>query len=259
MPDFDAALAAELLAKAWLDDAQIVEIPAHARPRTLSEGYDIQDLVASRIGERTVGWKLGLGSPNAMRKAGLDRPIVGRVAASRRFEAGATVELRSLAPVTIEFEIAFVLARDIAPGEAPSTPITAVESIHLTCELVRARFVDRRAVGWPSFVADDSGFRALVVGPGISAASSQQVVDAIAVHVDAAEAAGGVQGGERTDPMASLSALLAHCAERGITLRKGEIVSTGTVSVPFDLAQRAANLVASANGVGFAFRLVMTP
>jgi 2-keto-4-pentenoate hydratase len=259
MPDFDAAPAAHLLARAWRDDAQIVELPAPLRPRNLREGYDIQDLVAAQLGDATVGWKLGVGSPSAMRKAGLDRPVVGRVTASRRFRAGATVELRTLAPVTIEFEIAFLLARDIVPGDAPATPITAVESIHMTCEIVRARYLDRRAVGWPSFVADDSGFRALVVGSSISAATAQQMADTVVVHVDGREAARGVQGDERTDPVASLSALLAHAGERGITLGKGDVVSTGTVSAPFDLAQRSAELVASAAGVELGFRLVMAP
>jgi 2-keto-4-pentenoate hydratase len=194
-----------------------------------------------------------------MRKAGLDRPVVGRVTASRRFGAGATVELRTLARVTIEFEIAFLLARDIAPGDAPATPITAVESIHMTCEIVRARYVDRRAVGWPSFVADDSGFRALVVGSSISAATAQRMADTVVVHVDGRCAARGVQGDERTDAVASLSALLAHAGERGIALRKGDVVSTGTVSVPFDLAQPSADLVASAAGAELGFRLVMAP
>jgi 2-keto-4-pentenoate hydratase len=257
--DFDAAPAAHLLATAWRDDTQIVELPATVRPRNLREGYDIQDFVAARLGDATVGWKIGVGSPNALGKAGLDRPVVGRVTASRRFDAGATVELRSLAPVTIEFEIALVLACDIPPGDAPATPITAVESIHITCEVVRARYVDRRAVGWPSFVADNSGFRALVVGSSISAASAQRMADTVIVHVDGREAARGVQGDERTDPLASLSALLAHAAERGITLRRGDIVSTGTVSVPFDLARASADLAASSAGAELGFRLVMAP
>lgn len=258
MPDFDPAPAATLLAKAWRDDVQIDGIPPQARPRSVREGYDIQDLVAVRLGDPTVGWKLGAGSPDGMRKSGLERPVIGRVTQSRRFAAGDAVEVRGPAPVTIEFEIAFALARDIAPGAAPSTPITAVGAIHMTCEIVRARYVDRRTVDWPSFVADDSGFRALVVGPALSAATAQRVVESIAVHVDGEETVRGVQGGERTDPIASLAALLAHAAERGIMLRRGDIVSTGTTSVPFDLA-RGASVVATADGAELGFRLVMTP
>ena len=155
MPEFDPGPAAEILAAAWRDDSQMEALPEEVRPRTLREGYDVQDLVAARLGDPTVGWKLGVGSIDAMSRSGLAHPLIGRVAASRCFGLGATVEVRTRAPVTIEFEIAFALARDIPPGSVPSAPITAVETIHVTCEVVRARYVDRRAVGWPSFVADD--------------------------------------------------------------------------------------------------------
>lgn len=257
MPEFDPGPAAEILAAAWRDDTQMEALPEAVRPRTLAEGYAVQDLVAARLGDPTVGWKLGVGSPDAMRRAGLDQPLIGRVSASRCFGHEAVVEVRTRAPVTIEFEIAFTLARDIAPGSVPSAPITAVETIHMTCEVVRARFVDRRTVGWPSFVADDSGFRALVVGPSISASQAQALVGGIIVDVDREEKVRGVRGGERTDPVASLAALLEHAASRGITLRRGDIVSTGTASVPFDL-DRSAQIIARAEGAELGFRLSMT-
>lgn len=256
MPEFDPGPAAEILAAAWRDDSQMEALPEEVRPRTLREGYDVQDLVAARLGDPTVGWKLGVGSIDAMSRSGLGHPLIGRVAASRCFGPGATVEVRTRAPVTIEFEIAFALARDIPPGSVPSAPITAVETIHVTCEVVRARYVDRRAVGWPSFVADDSGFRALVVGPSISASQAQGLVGSIIVDVDRKEKVRGARGGDRTDPVGSLAALLAHAGERGIALRKGDIVSTGAASVPFDL-DRSAQIVARAEGVELGFTLVM--
>ncbi|MFO1313232.1 MAG: fumarylacetoacetate hydrolase family protein [Burkholderiales bacterium] len=256
MPEFDPGPAAQILAAAWRDDTQMDALPADVRPGSLREGYDVQDLVSAQLGDPTVGWKLGLGSADAMRRSGLGHPLIGRVTASRCFVPGDVVELRTRAPVTIEFEIAFRLARDIPPGAVPSAPITAVETIHLTCEVVRARYVDRRAVGWPSFVADDAGFRALVVGPSISASQAQGLAASIIVDVDGKEKVRGARGGDRTDPVGSLAALLAHAGERGITLRRGDIVSTGAASVPFDL-DRSAQILARAEGVELGFRLAM--
>jgi 2-keto-4-pentenoate hydratase len=257
VPEFDPAPAAEILAAAWRDDTQMEALPAEVRPNTLREGYDVQDLVAAKLGDPTVGWKLGVGSADALKRSGLGHPLIGRVTSSRCCGPDAVVELRTRAPVTIEFEIAFALARDIPPGAVPSAPITAVETIHITCEVVRARYFDRRAVGWPSFVADDSGFRALVVGPSISASQAQALVNSIIVDVDRKEKVRGARGGDRTDPVASLAALLKHAEERGITLRKGDIVSTGAASVPFDL-DRSAQIVARAEGVELGFRLAMS-
>ena len=68
--------------------------------------------------------------------------------ASRRFDSGAVIPVPDRAPVTVEFEIAYVLGRDIAPSETAAAPWDAVAEIRTTVELVRSRFVDRRAVGW---------------------------------------------------------------------------------------------------------------
>ena len=46
-------------------------------------------------------------------------------------------------------------------------------------------------------------------------------------------------GEELTDPFSSLAGLMAHARERGLTLRKGEIVSAGAVARPFDIAKEA--------------------
>lgn len=259
MPDpaalFDPAPAAAMLATAWRADAQIAELPPAIRPSTLREGYDVQDRLLADLGERIVGWKLGVGSPNGMRNARIDRALIGRVVESRCFAAGATIALRDRAPLAVEIEIGFVLGRDVAPGSASGPPMELVDTIRITCEIVRSRFVDRRAVGWPSFVADDSGFRALVVGDAMSAATAKSVSESVAVRVDGREAARAAVGDDRTDPLASLMALLAHASDRGITLRKGDIVSTGSASKPFDLAQQRAHVVATASGIELGFRI----
>jgi 2-keto-4-pentenoate hydratase len=46
------------------------------------------------------------------------------------------------------------------------------------------------------------------------------------------------------DPFESLAGLTAHARERGVTLRRGEIVSTGSLTSVFDVAQPEAEIVA---------------
>ena len=38
---------------------QLAELPAEIRPRTLSQGYDVQDRLLALLGEPVAGWKLG--------------------------------------------------------------------------------------------------------------------------------------------------------------------------------------------------------
>jgi 2-keto-4-pentenoate hydratase len=46
----------------------------------------------------------------------------------------------------------------------------------------------------------------------------------------------GLSGDDLTDPVKSLEYLIAHARERGIVLKRGELVSTGAIAKPFDLA-----------------------
>jgi len=236
---FPTGPAASLLAAAWRSGKQLNELPAEMRPRTLSEGYAVQDDLIARLGERSVGWKLGLGSQQAMRKAGIESPLAGRILKSHLHHSGDVVQLPNRAPVTIEFEIALTLARDILPGDVPIAPEDAFSAAHAAFELVLSRYVDRRAVGWPSFVADNSGFEASVVGCTIDPGRIGDIVSSVSVSADGEVRAGGLTGEELTDPFSSLAGLMAHARERGLTLRKGEIVSAGAVARPFDIAKEA--------------------
>jgi 2-keto-4-pentenoate hydratase len=253
---FDPAPAASQLAAAWRAGRQLTELPEAMRPRTLTEGYDLQEAFIASMGD-AAGWKLGVGSPAAMRGAGLERPLVGRVLASRLHRAGEAVKMPSRAPVTVEFEVAFVLARDIAPGETLHSPLDAVSAAHVTFELVLSRFANRRAVGWPSFAGDSVGFEALVVGSPIDLARVDAVAASAVVSVDGVATARGLAGDEFTDPVRSLGYLLEHAAERGVTLARGQIVTTGAAAKPFDLAGRDAEVAARYLDAELRFRIEM--
>lgn len=235
---FDAAAraqAADRLATAWRSGRPFDALPEPLRPRSLADGYDLQDALIAATGEPRHGWKIGLGSPRNLAKAGMSRPVLGQLVASRIHPAGATVAVLGDAPITIEFEVAFVLGRDIAPGALHGPLLDAVESVHLTFELVRSRFVDRLAVGWPSFVGDNVGFEALVVGPALSFDAVPAITREAFVEVDGALRARAMTGDELSSPEGGLRTLLVHAAEREVTLRRGEIVTTGAIARPFDL------------------------
>ncbi|WP_083228947.1 2-keto-4-pentenoate hydratase [Bordetella sp. H567] len=237
---FDPAPAAALLSQAWREGRQLSEIPADIRPRTLQDGYALQEAFiktyAAATGDREAGWKLGVGSVAAMQAAGTERPLVGRVLAGHRYDNGATVSVLCQAPITVEFEVAFVLGRDIAPGAAPSDPMQAVASTHIAFELVLSRFVNRRAVGWPSFVGDSVGFEASILGPEIDAAAIHRGVASVSVQANGQSMGGGLSGDDGIEPVQMLRHLFDHACYHGLTLRKDDVVTTGAVAKPFDIA-----------------------
>lgn len=246
---FDAAPAATILAAAWHSGNLLTELPADLRPRTLAEGYDVQDALIAMLDQPVAGWKLGVGSATQKRQSGVGRSIAGRILGSRLFRPIDEVVLPNTAPVTIEFEIAYVLGRDVRPDDEAFPVLDAVAEVHTAFELVLSRFIDRRAVGWPSFAADNAAFQALVLGPSIDPASLSELVSTLVVTVDGEEAARSLSGDDATDPAVALADLVATARERGMTLPKGSIISTGTVSKPFNIAAATARISAHAAGM----------
>jgi 2-keto-4-pentenoate hydratase len=229
------------------------ELPEAIRPKTLAEGYDVQDALVGEIGTRAEGWKLGVGSRSGMRAANIDRPLVGRVVAPRVHRSGDTGrdpqhgsghhrvrDRRSCWDATSR------------PAMHRPIPCPPVERMHVTFELVLSRFFDRRAVGWPSFVADLGGFGALVVGDPIT--DIEGVTKTVAVSVDGKEVARGMTGDDLTYPVTAFGYLVAHARDRGITLRRGEIATLGAIGRPFDLAADA-EVIARYLGSQLRFRL----
>jgi 2-keto-4-pentenoate hydratase len=252
---FDPDAAAGILADAWRGGTLLTELPAPVRPATMAQGYDIQDRLIERLGEPTLGWKLGMGSYGQKRQSGVGRSIAGRLLASHVHRPGDTITLPNAAPVTVEFEIAYVLGRAILPNEGELALAEAIAETRVTFELVLSRFIDRRAVGWPSFAADNAGFHALVVGEPVDPACIPALVESLAVTLDGEAAARAVTGDDVTDPVAALTDLVSTARERGMVLPAGSIVSTGTVSRPFHVAATAAEVTARFLGQEFGFRM----
>jgi 2-keto-4-pentenoate hydratase len=241
---FDCAPAAAVLLSAWRDGRQLSNLPPEIRPDTLARGYDVQDALIATAGDPIAGWKLGVGSPIAMRRAGIARPLIGAMLASHCHRSGDAVAIRQGRPVTIEFEIAFVLGRDIEPDAPAFDPLDAVSATHVGFELVLSRFTDRRAVGHPSFVGDNVGFAAFVLGAAIDRRQVAEVISSVSVEIDGVSLAHGLQGDELSDPVTALAYLVAHARERGITLRRGAIVTTGAAAQPIDVQHPEFDLAA---------------
>jgi|GEM_PF-491402 len=244
---FNPTPAARLLLATWDRQQQIDALPPDMKPTSLAQGYRIQDRLIDTSDDFVSGWKLGVGSPAAMRAAGASRPLIGQLLSSRCYGVHDIVRISTAGPVTVEFEIVFVLGCDVPPdSDKPIERI--VEAAHVGFEFVLSRYVDRRAVGQPSFVADNVGFEACVLGPRIEIDDIARVAAEVVVSVDGVEAARGLSGDDVSAPWLSLQYLLEHARERDITLRRGEIVFTGAAARPVVIDRHAFGIAATFPG-----------
>ena len=70
--------AADILWQARIAEKRLEILPEESRPRSLDEGYAIQDLMAARCGQKTAGWKIAATSEAGPRHHGVRAPPAGR-------------------------------------------------------------------------------------------------------------------------------------------------------------------------------------
>ncbi len=243
-PELDrTAPGVELTARCyWLDPVSLLvdarhgrrslaPLADHLRPDTLAQGYALQDRLAERLGQATVGWKVGATNAPVQRALGLVEPFAGRLLADHVHRSPATLDLaRYVHTPALECEIGLRLGNDLDQGPFTAASVAAaVAAVVPTIEIVETRFADRFAVGPASLMADNGVAADLVVGDDIT---DWQDLDLATVGlrlvVDGTEVAAGTGAEALGNPLESLAWLATHQLARGVPLRAGDLVSTGT-------------------------------
>lgn len=230
-------VASDLLLDAWAEGRRIAELPAEVRPITRAEGYAIQAEIVRRTDRPLFGWKIAATSTAGQRHIRVDGPLAGRLLVERVLEDGATVSLAHSLMRCAEVEFAFRMGRDLPPRDRPwatDEVMAAVAALHPAIELPDSRYTDFTAVGAPQLIADDACADWFLLGA--PAAEGWQELD-LAEHPVVAVRNGtderhGRGGNALGDPRIALTWLANELSRLGITLRAGEVVTTGTCLVP---------------------------
>ena len=100
------------------------------------------------------------------------------------------------------------------------------------------------------------GFHALVVGPEVSLDDVPNIATSVTVDTNGERTVGAQHGDDAIDPFEMLTYLMAHTAERGLTLKAGEVITTGSISTPFD-ANVPSTIAAQTSGGSVSYNLVV--
>ena len=134
---------ADLLVEARRNASQLSSLPDDLVPDTVTDAYQVNQLVAERLGWEPLGWKIA-GTTDAVRgKLGLDGPIYGRT--FRRFECTSPARFKAaeLLDPLVECEFFVTLARDLPPRDEPWTlpeVIDAIAEVHAGIEVAECRY-----------------------------------------------------------------------------------------------------------------------
>jgi 2-keto-4-pentenoate hydratase len=232
--------ASTLLLDSWAAGRRIAALPAELRPATRAEGYAIQAEIVRRTARPLFGWKIAATSTAGQHHIGVDGPLAGRLLAERVRPDGATVSLATSLMRCVEVEFAFRMGRDLPPHDRPRATdavMAAVAALHPAIELPDSRFDDFAAVGAPQLIADDACADWFLLGE--AAPDGWQDLD-LAEHPVVALKNGtderpGRGGNALGDPRVALTWLVNELSGLGLTLRAGEVVTTGTCLAPVDV------------------------
>ncbi len=232
--------ASEMIWRLWQSGETVETLPADLQPATRGEGYAIQAGLERLSSAPRAGWKIAATSIAGQRHIGVDQPLAGRLFAEWLVEDGSTVSIASNRMRVAEPEFAFRLKRDVSPREKPfdmREVMAAVGDLHLCIELPDSRFTDFASVGGPSLIADNACTRDLVVGRHVEAdwRSLDLATHPVMAHVGQRYSRNGIGSNVLGDPRLALAWLVNEVTTLGITLRAGELITTGTCAVPLEI------------------------
>ena len=237
-PQFDAL--ARSLADAWNACSTIPLPPIEGAPHSRADAFEIQDRMAELIGDRVVGWKVGAAVRAVQILEGHDGPILGRLFASRLYESPATVPHR-FDGYNVECEYAFRFDADAPARSQPYTRDELERSIMLRAgiEIASSRF-DKQAVARKfttyDAIADNGTGGAYVIGPAIARFRDIDLAELpIEARIDDGELIHQYTGEYRRDPVDILVETVNAVRERGSGFRAGDVVSTGSLTLPTSL------------------------
>jgi 2-keto-4-pentenoate hydratase len=234
MEDIAARRAAESLLAEHRSNVRFKPLGPPDGPVTIQDAYDIQQryvaLLRSEYGD-AVGYKVGLTSAPMQAFCGIDHPIAGVVLARRVYRSGATIRRSDFGRLGLEFEIAVRIKSDIPVTGMPCTAEMIQPYIGGVCaaiEIVDDRSADYTNLDVLSLVADNSWNGGIVLSEFATKWSNLESVlgRATKEHVAIGEGHGRDILGH---PFNSVTWLAAQLASRGVGLKAGQVVMTGSV------------------------------
>jgi 2-keto-4-pentenoate hydratase len=239
-----AQQASDILWQAWQKTDLIDAIPAPLRPKTRAEGYAIQAEVMRYTRKPLFGWKIAATSVAGQKHINVDGPLAGRILTEKVVTEGATVPLGRTQMRVAEAEFAFRMGRDLMPRGTPyaiADCMAAVASLHVGIEVPDSRFTDFTKVGANQLIADCSCAHVYMLGPAVAAdwrgadLAAHAVTGTLAGRGERRIVHQGKGANVLGGPAIALAWLVNELSGLGMTLKAGEIVTTGTCIVPLPI------------------------
>jgi 2-keto-4-pentenoate hydratase len=233
------AAASRTLQQHWRAGTKLGNLDPSQRPRDRAEGYAIQAEIERASGAKLFGWKIAATSDAGQKHINVERPMAGRILAETVIPDGGTAPMAGNAMRVAEPEFAFRMKRDLPRRSSPYSTaevLDAVGTLHPAIEIPDSRFVDFVRAGAAQIIADNACAHLFVLGAATEADwRALDLVEQRPVITLREKQYVGHGKNVLGDPLIALAWLANELRELGLTLRAGEVVTTGTCHPPLPI------------------------
>jgi len=233
------AAAAKTLSDHWRAGTKLESLDASIRPRDRAEGYAVQAALAKQSSSPLFGWKIAATSEAGQKHINVSGPLAGRIFMQTVVADGGTASMRGNEMRVGEAEFAFRFARDLPPRTDAYTVqevLGAVGALHPAIEIPDSRFADFASAGEAQLIADNACAHLFVLGDQTSFDwRSRDLIEERPVVTLRGEKYIGHGKNVLGDPRVALAWCVNELRALGITLREGEVITTGTCCTPLPI------------------------
>jgi len=233
------AAASAALRDQWRHGTKLANLPSSIRPHDRAQGYAIQAELEKQSGAPLFGWKIAATSEAGQRHINVAGPLAGRILAETVIADGGAASMAGIGMCVAEPEFAFRMQTDLPPREAPfgmDEVLAAVGTLHPAIEIPDSRFADFTVVGEAQLIADNACAHLFVLGaPTTVDWRAIDLMEEKPVITLGAQRYVGHGKNVLGDPRVALAWLANELRTLGLTLRAGEVVTTGTCHPPLPI------------------------
>ena len=234
----------------------VAALPADVAPRTLAEGYEVQEQLVKKLlhtsGGRPIGYKIACTSELAQKALAVDGPFFGVLMSHSTHPSPAVLRGADFNIRCVEAEFGFEMAADVPAGTTytADTIRDFIGAALPSIEVVDHRYHDWKTVGAPSLLADNAIHGAWVPGapyPGWRALDF--ATHPVTLTLNGTRTFPGSGAAVLGNPLTVVAWLANELPKFGRRLSRGDRVTTG-VTTDIYLAEPGDHLMADFGEIG---------
>lgn len=224
---------ADKLAETWDQRPDYEALSGDLALDSIAEAYEAQVIVQERFTVKRgaiIGRKIALAAKAMQEFVGIDHPVGGAIFANDAHDSPAAIRLSDFNHLGLEFELALTLGRDVPPStdHTATSVATLVSAARPAYELIEDRSADYSNLDVKTMIADNAWCGGIVLGPEIAGWNSMDL-SALPARLTRPGHEDMEGSTAATDPLTSLAWVLNDVGSRGITVKQGEVVITGSM------------------------------